>query len=182
MMEALVPELQARRVALRRPSEEFAGRLTPILNASYELHRRFLGWAKPSWTVVEVAERLRVAREKFDAREEEVRYYVFDRDDLVGCVGVFLINVRIPYVELGYWTGAEHSRRGYATDAVNLLRHTLQRAGARRVEVCCSGSNLASHQVALNAGFMKEALLRAHRINPGGDVDDTVIFAAPPLG
>lgn len=58
---------------------------------------------------------------------------------------------------LGYWIGAEHARRGYMTEAIQLaLRHGFATLGLHRVEANILPTNRPSIALVKRAGFRRE--------------------------
>ncbi len=58
---------------------------------------------------------------------------------------------------LGYWTGVDYLRRGYATDGVRLaLRHAFGNVGLHRVEANIRPENDPSLALARRVGFREE--------------------------
>jgi len=78
---------------------------------------------------------------------------------------------------LGYWVGAEHVRRGYATEAVRMaVEHAFGPLGLHRVQAAVMLDNEASLRVLDKAGFRREGVaLRYLRID--GHWADHVLFA-----
>lgn len=62
--------------------------------------------------------------------------------------------------ELGYWTGPSHRGRGYAAEAVRLVRDwALNEFGVERIVLYIDPENTASSRTAQAAGFKEEATL-----------------------
>jgi len=139
---------------------------------------------EPAWASDELSRASFKLRLRYYAREARedlgYAYFVFRTgdDSLVG--GITLSNVRrgvSQSVQLGYWMGLPHIRRGYMKAAVSaVLVHAFETLRLHRVEAACLPNNLASIRTLESAGFMREGLARQYlKIN--GVWQDHVLFA-----
>jgi RimJ/RimL family protein N-acetyltransferase len=81
---------------------------------------------------------------------------------LIGAVGL-VISAKDGHGELGYWLGARHRGRGYATEAAEaLVRWGFRRWKLRRVFAQVLGGNTASIRVLEKLGFLREGVRRKH--------------------
>jgi ribosomal-protein-alanine N-acetyltransferase len=99
-------------------------------------------------------------------------------DLLVG--GINLTNVRRGIAQnasLGYWIGAEFSRQGYMTEAMNaILGFAFADMKLNRIEAACLPDNAASRALLAKCGFKEEGRARKYlRIN--GMWQDHLTFA-----
>jgi len=82
--------------------------------------------------------------------------------DLVGSMGL-VIDPRHGIAELGYWIGADHWNRGYATEAGRaVLTYAFGPLGLRRVHAFHFSRNAASGRVLEKLGMTREGLWRKH--------------------
>jgi len=71
-------------------------------------------------------------------------------------------------VEIGYWTVAGKTRRGYATAAARALTQVaLSLPGVRRVEIHCDEANTASAGVPRKLGYRLDRVEQHEREAPG---------------
>jgi RimJ/RimL family protein N-acetyltransferase len=78
--------------------------------------------------------------------------------------------------EIGYWTVAEHRRRGLTAEALRVLAAwALDEVGLRRVELMVDARNTGSRRVGESAGFRVEGTLRQRTVLRGEPVDDVVL-------
>lgn len=103
-----------------------------------------------------------------------------ESNDLVGCISLFIINTKIPFYEIGYWTSSQSMGKGFVTEACTLVKdiacHYLK---CERLEINMASRNVRSAKVALRTGFQLEARLRKHRLDGFGHIDDTCIYSYP---
>jgi len=103
-------------------------------------------------------------------------------DDAVVLGGASLYDVDLVQgrAGIGYWAAAEARGRGVATHAVRLLAGWgFSALGLARIELTCAPDNLASQRVAERCGFVREGVLRSHRVFKGAR-RDSVIFSLLP--
>ncbi|MBV8373625.1 MAG: GNAT family N-acetyltransferase [Candidatus Eremiobacteraeota bacterium] len=98
---------------------------------------------------------------------------------LAGGIGIIpLSGERGGTAILGYWLGPAFWRRGIATEAVRLLSaHALSDGGFHRLEACLFADNVASARVLENAGFVREATLRAYYVDRSDRICDGFLYA-----
>ncbi|WP_439855878.1 GNAT family N-acetyltransferase [Pseudomonas yamanorum] len=168
--------LQTARMSLVAPDVALAEKLADALNASYALHRRFLVWSKPHWTLEDTQESLQRAAKDFDAPVGEKRYFLLSRDDpqaLVGCIGLLPLADEIHSFEVGYWGNQAHAGHGLMREALTAL--VLQLSG-HTLRLTTSSANISSQRLAEAAGFeWVETLQGARRCEYFG-VRDTLVY------
>ncbi|MGW0178298.1 GNAT family N-acetyltransferase [Nocardia sp. NPDC003345] len=155
--------------------------------------QRLAGFADPlcrrfSWPLAEPYTE-RHLRERFADEEparlrgEEVGFAVVDAAepvDVLGAASLYDTGRAEGRMGVGYWLAPHARGRGNATRAVRLLAHwAFDALAVRRLELTCGPDNIASQQVALRCGFVREGLLRSHIPYQGGR-RDTVMFGLLP--
>lgn len=141
--------------------------------------RRYLEWAVPEPEVATTRRNMEQAMANFDAREKELRFLLRRSMDglLVGCIGLMVRDIEVPFFEIGYWVRSSQAGRGYATGAVRLVeQYALAQFQPIRLEIRCASVNVASARVAQKAGFSHEARIACDRRLPDGELVDTEIF------
>lgn len=99
-----------------------------------------------------------------------------DPDRLHGVIGLHDLDWKSRRGATGYWIAPWARGAGRASRATALLaRWALEDVGLVRVELIADVDNEPSQRVALNAGFMREGVLRKHTVM-GGASRDVVIF------
>ncbi|PYE52724.1 GNAT family N-acetyltransferase [Deinococcus yavapaiensis] len=103
-----------------------------------------------------------------DGHEEEARsgrqlsWAITRRERLVGCVEL-AFNDFHGWAEIGFWLGAPHRGRGYATEAAErVLAYAFEKRGRRRVQAAVFVENEASARVLARLGLRREGTLRAY--------------------
>jgi len=168
--------LQTARMTLVVPDVVLAEKLADALNASYALHRQFLVWSKPHWTLEDTQESLQRATKDFDEPAGEKRYFLLSRDDpqaLVGCIGLLPLADEVHSFEVGYWGNQAHAGLGLMREALAALVSQLT---GHTLRLTTSSANLSSQRLAEAAGFeWVETLQGARRCEYFG-VRDTLVY------
>lgn len=168
--------LQTARVRLVTPDVGLAEKLADALNASYELHRDFLGWSKPHWTLADTQETLRRATRDFAGSVEEKKYFLLQRNDaaeLVGCIGVRPSADELQGFEIGYWVAQTHANRGLMKEALTALVSALS---GHPLRLTASSANIPSQRLAEAAGFERIETIPDARISGRYGVCDTLVY------
>jgi RimJ/RimL family protein N-acetyltransferase len=114
-----------------------------------------------------------VARRTAESGGGQFAVEAIEGDLLAGAMTLF--PPRDGVAAAGYWTVAEHRRRGITTEALRLLcGWGFDALGLRRIELRVDASNTASRRVAERGGFTAEGVLRQRSIHRGVPVDDVV--------
>ncbi len=129
----------------------------------------------PRWTVVPYHYTERHARDFVDgtaadiAAGRELALAIVDTDDrLLGALGMSNFDWSQLKAEIGYWTVAEHRRRGVGARAARLLSvWALTKLGLERLELLANPRNEGSQRLAERAGFTREGTLRLYRRRHG---------------
>lgn len=93
-------------------------------------------------------------------------------DTSMGWVTVSIRSWEHLIAEIGYSLAEPYHRRGYGTEAVELvLQKVFVEAHMYRVEAKCSVSNTASYRLLEKMGFHREGILRGYFVIQGRRVD-----------
>jgi RimJ/RimL family protein N-acetyltransferase len=171
-------------LVLRRVHADDAGAVAVAVAASLEHLRPWMPWATPEAAdlrsqLVRVAE----ADEMWESGTGFI-YVMIARDagppghdapgtikdpdgEFVGTIGLHR-RLADDAVEIGYWTVAARTRRGYATAAAGAMTQVaLALPGARRVEIHCDEANTASAGVPRKLGYRLDRVERHEKEAPG---------------
>lgn len=171
--------LYTRRLLIRSPIEADAAAINAAIHASADSLRAWMPWAQTLPSLAQTSDNLREALTQ-TASDRDYRLLLFTHaGDLVGSSGLHQVDWRIPKAELGYWAHQQFVGQGLISEAVAAITaYAHHEMGMRRVEIIVSERNARSWRVAERNGYVQEALLRQHRLNPDGRIDDTRIYAS----
>ena len=111
------------------------------------------------------------------ARTGQALWAIRDHDQaMIGCVG-FKDFVLEHKAEIGYWLAQPYWGQGLATQVVrSLCAYAFEHYQLRRIQARVFGSNQASANVLMKAGFEQEGRCREQLLKEGR-LDDVLIFA-----
>ena len=100
---------------------------------------------------------------------------------LVGMVMIKNIDWSIPKCELAYFVGAEFSRKGYATEAIQaVLKYCFEDLNFLKVFIRVIATNTASLGLAEKCGFIREGFLKNEYRTGSKNLVDLVYFGIFP--
>jgi RimJ/RimL family protein N-acetyltransferase len=173
------PLLQTPRLLIR-PADPGAARLVnDAIRESYDSLHAWLPWADHVPSVDETREHLTRALAAFrDGSDHGLSIWERDGGVFAGAVG---LHARLPdprRQEIGYWLRAGARGRGYASEAVAAVAAAAFEAlGLAAIEIHASARNVASHRVAVRAGFDLVAIRDDGRVDRDGIRSPTHVYA-----
>jgi RimJ/RimL family protein N-acetyltransferase len=171
-------------LVLRRVHADDAGAIAVAVGASLEHLRPWMPWATPEAAdlrsqLVRVAEAdelwewgtgfiyVMIARETGPSGPDAPGMVKDPDGEFVGTIGLHR-RLDDDTVEIGYWTVAGKTRRGYATAAARALTQVaVALPGTRRVEIHCDEANTASAGVPRKLGYRLDGVEKHEREAPG---------------
>lgn len=171
-------------LVLRRVRADDAGAIAVAVGASLEHLRPWMPWATPD--AADLRSQLVRAAEADEMWESGTGfiYVMIARDtgppgphapgvvkdpdgEFVGTIGLHR-RLADDAVEIGYWTVAAKTRRGYATAAAQALTQVAAALpGARQVEIHCDEANTASAGVPRKLGYRLDRVEKHDKEAPG---------------
>ncbi|MCA9521884.1 MAG: GNAT family N-acetyltransferase [Myxococcales bacterium] len=157
-------------------------RLADATNASYDLLRRFMHWARPHQSTAQAERFCRESRGRYLlAQDFALGIFSVDERTLLGGSGFHLRDggLESATAEIGMWIRQERAGKGLGTRALQtILAWGFSDWPWDRLAWRCSADNFASLAIAEKAGMQSEGLLRSQMLAPDGSRRDTVCFAA----
>jgi RimJ/RimL family protein N-acetyltransferase len=154
--------IQTERLVLRCYEPGDAPGLHQAITHSIDHLRPWLPWVQQEPKDLEARIALiRMFRGQFDLGLDYA-FGIFDREEkeVIGSTGLHTRigkNAR----EIGYWIGAGHIGKGYATEAVSaLVRTAFDIEGLYRIEIRCAPENIRSQHVPEKLGFRMEGIIK----------------------
>lgn len=148
--------------------------------ASLEELKPWMPFAHLNQTVDDTEGNLRKAQAEFILRND-IRLYIMRKEDdaFIGSTGLHRIDWDIRKFEIGYWIDSRYAKKGYMTEAVDLLsRFAFIELDANRIEIRCEPTNVNSRRIPEKLGFTLEGILRKDSLNATRtELRDTCIFA-----
>jgi RimJ/RimL family protein N-acetyltransferase len=112
------------------------------------------------------------------AQKPETTFAIASGTEAIGCIGLTLgTDVHRRTAELGYWLGEPFWRRGIMSEAIAAFtRYAFDTFDLLRIYAQPFAGHHASARVLENAGFVREAILRANVVKEG-QVLDSLLYA-----
>jgi ribosomal-protein-serine acetyltransferase len=166
------------RLIIRHPKISDAVALNSAIIESIRELKKYLAWANKIPSTSDTQNNIENAIRLIETNAD-VRFLIFSKDnDFIGSSGLHKIDWQIKKAEIGYWIRTTKSGNGFMTEAVNAIaNYGINELGLQRIEIVCSGSNTKSRRIPEKLGFTLEGILKKHRINGDGTIDDTVYYA-----
>lgn len=161
------------------PTLERAQEMHTLILGFTQTHLKHLSWANENISLHDTYTNMKIALENFNTDNIEYKFLIIHSTShkLLGCVSLFIHDLRIPYLEIGYWIGSDSMGKGYASEACALVRDiAVKFFNANRIELTTARRNTRSIRVAERCGFTCEAVLSNARIDDTGLMDDTCIY------
>ena len=158
-------------------------RLRPFTDDDVQLLFRWysdpdvLHWLHLSEDPPAVIQSIEAHRERWERIRDDPRHlsWLIETQDgtPIGQLGLLSVNAAHRRAELGISIGEkEYWGRGYGTDAIRtLLRHAFGEMGMRRVGLITDEDNHRGIRCYEKCGFVREGLLRAHRLRYGQPIN-----------
>ncbi len=171
--------LRGTRLHLAAPALDSVPAMHRLISDFSQPHAEFLIWANGTASLEDARVNMQTAVDNFSADKNEYKFLIIENssDALVGCISLFIHDLRIPYLEIGYWIGSASMGKGYASEACALVRDiAVEFFNAKRIALTTAARNTRSIRVAERCGFECEAVLSNARIDKAGVVDDTCVY------
>ena len=165
------PEKQMQNIKIRKQHISDAKRFHEILN-----NANFIYFPVKSESIEDEKDFLRKNPEKWK-NNIEYNFSIIRDQEVVGAVGIKIDQNRTYIGEIGYFVDEAFWGRGCATKAVELVeRFAWQELGLVRIEIVMDLENTASEKVAVNAGYLKEGIVRG-KLKNGDNYRDAFLYA-----
>ncbi len=102
----------------------------------------------------------------------EFGFVVFQKNQMIGRVGVYKIDSFNKIGEIGYWLGQNFQGKGIATKVcAEMVRFAFEELELNRIEIKCWVENYKSKSIPKRLGFNNEAVLREAELLNGKFID-----------
>ena len=167
-----------RRLILRKQDRADAHQVRVAIEESHSDLSQWLVWAKSIPSLEAVEDYISRTRSAWELREQHL-FHIFDHADrFLGACGLEWIDWDLRGFEIGYWLRTSSVGKGYMTEAVETLEiHLFEQCQARRVSIKCDVLNHRSSAIAKRLGYELEGVHRNERLNPNGELQDTMVWA-----
>jgi len=112
-----------------------------------------------------------------DKDKSKENYGIYEKNKLIGMIGIFDINEKVKSCEVGYWMSKDVSGKGYMTEALSVLENELFNKGFNRVQICCDERNIGSRKVMEKNNYVFEGKLREDDVDTKNNFRNTLIYS-----
>jgi ribosomal-protein-serine acetyltransferase len=121
----------------------------------------WMPWCHPAYAIEETRSWLEEKSKNF-AEKTEFQMCIIKDDQLIGGCGLNALDSLNKRANLGYWIHSSFSKKGYATEAVRLLKNwAFANTDLVRLEIVVAVGNIGSSRVAVKAGAHFEGVAKA---------------------
>lgn len=151
-----------------------ADALYAVIDANRAHLRRWLPWVETTNSADDIRSFIRGALREY-AEGNGFTAGIWRRGEVVGVIGLRLVNWAHRSAAIGYWLAEAHQGRGIMTRACRaLVDHAFDEVGLNRVEIRCATENTRSQAIPVRLGFTFEGTIRQAELLPQGYVDHFV--------
>jgi ribosomal-protein-serine acetyltransferase len=168
--------LVSRRLALRRHTIDLAALIFHSVDRDRERLEEFLPWPPLLRSINQEQEYLLRSRKAWEAGETfDFGIYAANDNSFMGCIGTHTIRWAHDCAEIGFWILKEYEGRGFISEALQVLEKELFQIGLHRIEIRCDTTNIRSANVARNAGYTLDGVLKEN-VFERGRYRDTMVW------
>lgn len=147
-------------IELRLPDTAFADDLFVIIDQQRPYLRKWLSWVDETQAVEHTQDFLRTSR-MFNKGGQRLTTFIFERETIVGSIGLVKIDKDHQYAEIGYWLRQDYQGKGIVTKACRrIVDYAFRHFKLNRLEIRVASPNIKSQAIPLRLGFTHEATLR----------------------
>lgn len=161
-------KIETKRLVLERPKPvtfELAKEIYKVVDESRETLKVWLPWPEK---VLQVEDEFIALYNYMDKRWEDKTGFAYlirlkSTNEFLGVIDFVEIDEAKKVAEIGYWLGIYATGKGYMTEAVFALEAEAFKNGLHRVVIKNDTLNLKSANVAKNAGYHLDGVMREDR-------------------
>lgn len=122
--------------------------------------RKWLSWLDKNQTIEDTKKFIQTGLEKFE-KDKGFELGIWYQDQLIGCIGLPLLNKDHNKAVIGYWLSQEFQGQGIMTEVVKgLVNYLFKELKLNRVEINCAIGNEKSCAIPQRLGFACEGTIR----------------------
>lgn len=120
----------------------------------------WLSWLTPNYSLENAKHFVWLQIDNWNKKIEYTYSIKNKAGDFLGVVSLHMFDSQNDVASTGYWIRTDYTNQGFCTEALKLLvLHLFKLLNLIRIEVIVAIGNVASQQVALNAGAQYETVL-----------------------
>ena len=161
-------QIDSKRIVLERPhpiSTELAQEIYAEVSDSVDHLGQWLPWASKTYGIEDELSYLKDWCEAHWENEEGFAYMIREKETkkFIGMIDLMKVNQKHKSAEIGYWLTQKATGKGYMVEAVKALENEAFKQGLNRIVIMNDTKNIPSVNVAKNAGYHLDGVLREER-------------------
>lgn len=177
----LPEKVESDRLILVKPTATMGSSVYEAILDGYADCIKWLGWPSAKPTIEAVEADCRVHEAEFILRDN-IRYIIIEKEthNVVGRCAFPAVQAlwHIPQFGISYFIRKTAQNKGYATEAVRLMtRIAFDNLNAKKVEIYCDKSNIASQRIPLKLGYKLEYEQKGSWLTDEGSLADLQTYA-----
>ncbi len=161
-------KIEAKRIFLERPYPPTLALATEIydeVSASKDHLAQWLPWATDTYSLEDALAYLKDWCEAHWQTEEGFAYLIREKETqkFLGMIDLMKVSQKNQSGEIGFWLTKKATGKGYMLEAVKALEQEAFKQGLNRIVIQNDTRNIASVNVAKNAGYHLDGVLRQER-------------------
>lgn len=161
-------QIKSERLVLERPypvTVELAEEIYKTVMSSREHLSEWLPWATETYSLADEFSYLKDWCEAHWQNEEGFAYLIREKETkkFLGIIDLMKVNQKHKSAEIGFWLAKDATKKGYMIEAVKALEKEAFKQGLNRLVIGNDTQNISSANVAKNAGYHLDGVLRQER-------------------
>ena len=104
-------------------------------------------------------------------------YGIFNKDELLGEIGLSCIDIKNNTAEIGYWLKKSARGKGIIDKLIPVIEKLgFDTFNLRKITIWCDTENIASKKHAEKNGYVLEGIQRERKLWPDGSIHSTAMF------
>lgn len=151
------------------------------IQSSRDYLARWLPWVELTHTADDYRKFIQFTRDEF-AKESSYHFGIFEDGCFIGGFSINKFDKNDNKVELGYWLGKTHQKRGIITRTVEAVTDFLFKEwDVHRIEIHVAEVNIASRKIPERLGFELDGVMRESMRHNGTYYDMMIYSKLNPL-
>lgn len=175
----LTESIVGERIKLLRPKYNIktAQAIFSVIDKCRNEFLPWLGWVKHTNSADDSLKFLETVDNDWKDNNQFV-YEIVLNDRLIGLISIINIAWQHKRAEIGYWLDTEHTKKGYMSEAVNLIEKELFNQGFNKIVIHTDVLNTKSANIPIRLGYKLEGILQQEIYSePNNRFRDRNVFA-----
>ncbi len=157
-MKLILPIRDDLKLRTLEPSD--AGNFYKLIRKNDVYLREWLGWLDEDKSVADTEKYIQESNKRY-ANKEGLDFGIFYKNQHIGGIGLFPLDLANKKTSIAYWLGEEFQGQGIMTDSLKtVIAYAFKEMGLNRIEITCATQNTKSSAIPRKLGFTFEGITR----------------------